>query len=285
MELIKDIQINYFNGVQDRIQISGGAEEVDYLNGLKAHPKTYVPKSPWRPITKNEESVLISKSVKKKYTDISVLSLPRKLKKALRKLNFQKSINNSDIYFIQNSIEYRNIVSKLSQHFEVLNNISGEFEIHSIFFGEPNLKNNTFNTNEKVFIGMHLDSWEKKNYIERKEARNRICINLGAEPRYLLFYNISIHTMAEYINLKNNAESLNINEIYKLFAAKYVNYPILKLRINPLEAYLAPTEFIIHDGCNQGTKTPDINLVFRGYYNLDKINFIKKLFINLNLAK
>ena len=64
-----------------------------------------------------------------------------------------------------------------------------------------------------------------------------------------------------------------INNIYKQFALSFPEYPVLRIKINPYEAYIAPTEFIIHDGSNINTKYPDINLVVRGYFqNKTKLN-------------
>lgn len=43
----------------------------------------------------------------------------------------------------------------------------------------------------------------------------------------------------------------------------YPDYPVIKLRIAPGEAYIAPTGQIIHDGTSMGKQYPDVTLHVR----------------------
>jgi hypothetical protein len=144
-------------------------------------------------------------------------------------------------------------------------NLDGEINSHGIFFGKPDLKNITFNGKENTYIGMHLDSWEQTNIEERKFARNRVCINIGKESRYFLFYRIPIDKMDGIIREKMH-KTYDVNEIYKQYASLYPKTPIYRLEVKPFEAYVAPTEYIIHDGSSEGSSYPDINLTYRGKF-------------------
>ena len=44
------------------------------------------------------------------------------------------------------------------------------------------------------------------------------------------------------------------------------NYPVARLRIDPGEAYILPTDNLIHDASTEGTRCPDITLTFLGFF-------------------
>jgi hypothetical protein len=48
----------------------------------------------------------------------------------------------------------------------------------------------------------------------------------------------------------------------------YPEYPVVKLRIAPREAYIAPTENMIHDGCTVDKNRPDLKLMFLGHFGI-----------------
>ena len=45
------------------------------------------------------------------------------------------------------------------------------------------------------YVGMHVDSWFDAPLSMREHSQNRICINAGRGPRYLLFINIALARM------------------------------------------------------------------------------------------
>ena len=44
-------------------------------------------------------------------------------------------------------------------------------------------------------------------------------------------------------------------------------YPVVAIEIAPGEAYIAPTEDLIHDGCSEGMKNNDVCLTMLGYFS------------------
>jgi hypothetical protein len=92
---------------------------------------------------------------------------------------------------------------------------------------------------------------------------NRISINIGREDRYFLFINLSIQDLIE---LLEPDPSRTADELVLQFFASYPDYPVVRIRLRPGEAYIAPTENIIHDG--MGSKTsPDMHLTICGHIN------------------
>ena len=54
-------------------------------------------------------------------------------------------------------------------------------------------------------------------------------------------------------------------KVSRLFLTKYPNYPVFRIKIEPGEAYIAPTENIIHDGAKLNYET-DFTWTFLGYF-------------------
>ena len=268
-----EIKVNLLVGDITRIMKSNGVERATEINGLKCLPDTFVPKTPWFNISKKDLKQIINKK-EPKYTDISLIKLPKNIKEKFKNLKISEANNIDEIKFIQSSLEYRKTLGILNTYLSSISNNPKNITIHSLYFGNSNLSNNTYNSDQNTFIGLHLDSWEGNILNERIISRNRICINLGKEIRFLQFYNVSIDYMAELVSHKDNND---VNQIYKKFAAKFPDWPVYRISINPYEAYIAPTEFIIHDGSSIGTNTPDITLVARGGFMLQDNNIISKL--------
>ncbi|HNC65091.1 MAG TPA: hypothetical protein PK075_10620, partial [Chitinophagales bacterium] len=181
MKLKSEIQIQSFDELADRIEIASGVTEIKSINFVLAKPQTFVPINNWRKLDKEELKSVTSSIIK--YTDVSIVKMPTSIINIFKKLKISDSLNIEDINFIQKTKEYQNALDKLLLYLEEKFMFKNNYEVHNLFFGKPNLSNNTFNTKENVYIGLHLDSWEKQSFDERPNARNRICINLGKEPR------------------------------------------------------------------------------------------------------
>ena len=271
-----NIRINLMTGDYSRISKSMGCQEAKKIDGIDCLKETFIPIEPWIGLEKTELESLIAKS-DIQYTDLTLIKLPKFIKKSFEKLKIDNCINIHDISYIQNSVEFKRTLQTFLNHLERYNIEKKQLTPHSIYFGKPNLKNNTFNSKENVYIGMHLDSWEGDPLNLRSKSRNRICLNLGKKSRYLLFYNIGLDDMAKMADFNTQADRFDINKIYKEFAKKYANFPIYRVEIKPYEAYVAPTEYIIHDGSSWNSSNPDINLVVRGNFFFGKFNFFRKI--------
>lgn len=91
---------------------------------------------------------------------------------------------------------------------------------------------------------------------------NRIGVNMGTQDRYLLFVNITIDRIASIVMGDRSMRSV------VAFFARYPDYPVMRLRTRPGEAYLAPLENLIHDGSSDGSSDPDIAFVACGVFSL-----------------
>ena len=271
----REIFVKLYNDDSTRITKSGGCIEADEINGVNSLPLTFVPKMPWKTINDKDKEILFN-SGKPQTTDVSLIKVPRFLKKEFEKLKISEISTQNEINNLQRTQSYKKLLNQVINYYKKYNDDNIDIIPHSLYFGAPNLSNNTFNRDKNVYIGMHLDSFERSELGDRINARNRICINLGKDSRYLLFYNISLSTMYELVKEDKDVKN-NVNMIYKKFALKYQETPIYRLEVKPYEAYIAPTEYIIHDGSSWSSHNPDLNLVLRGKFTFKKNNFFRFL--------
>lgn len=107
------------------------------------------------------------------------------------------------------------------------------------------------------YVGLHLDCFEELAVQERWRGRNRFRINLGCSPRYLQFLTLPIGDMLNLLIESGKAKkeitewgkhSVMSNLVAREFMAVFPTTPVLRLEIMPGEAYIAPTENLVHDG-------------------------------------
>jgi hypothetical protein len=280
MRMTEGLKIYLDKQIKDRILLSSGVQRVDTLNGVACKNPTYVPAKPWRNPSREETDVLkAAKNDLSSHQTVGIIKLPGNLTSKFKKLQFSECKNHTEIRSLSSAAEYRSLLNETISYYEQFAITKNSSIPHNIYLGEANLLNNTFNQKDKTFIGLHLDSFERDSET-RESARNRICINLGKDPRYLLFYNLRFDQMAVMCNMQAIGRNGNPYEVLYNFFDRFSTYPVIKIQINPYEAYIAPTENVIHDGSTEGTKNLDINLVIRGYFRIPKstssfLNFFK----------
>src|SRR5258708_31735596 len=268
-KLLEGLKIYFEEGMVDRIDLSDGTSEVNVLNGVPCVYPVFVPRKPWRTPSQRELSALLAGAEEMhQYQILAIVSLPGYIKKGLENIGFSNCENFSATGKISKSDEYRKVLKAIVTYFEARSLTKDSITPHLIYFGKPGLSNVTFNQEKKYYIGLHLDSWEQKIDSQRLFAKNRICINLGKDPRYLIFCNIPFEDLLK-LN-ENDPCQLQMNEqsVIRDFFRQNPRYPIVKIKINPYEAYMAPTENLIHDGYTEGNTNSDINLTLRGYFKI-----------------
>jgi hypothetical protein len=111
-------------------------------------------------------------------------------------------------------------------------------------------------------IGLHVDSWDGGIAAGRAGGRRRLCINAGESSRYFLFVARPISALAK----ERSSGTDHADRVAASFLAAQPHWPIVRLRLDPGEAYVASTEDLIHDGSTAGATTLDLSLQFLGYF-------------------
>ena len=119
----------------------------------------------------------------------------------------------------------------------------------------------------KKRVGLHIDSWEKKPITTRHTSTNRICINIGNSGRRFIYVNHTLSDLA-YL-LRVNPRTGNTCAISSLIARlwrRYPGFPVYSLNLEPGDAYVGPTENIIHDACDTLVATDNATLTVLGQF-------------------
>ncbi|WP_159037021.1 hypothetical protein [Streptomyces specialis] len=106
-------------------------------------------------------------------------------------------------------------------------------------------------------IGLHIDNWDKLPCSTRHQARRRLCYNLGPGARYLILGDADIRTIAR-------ARHPHTDDL-RAYAA---DHPLrcVRIRLDPGEGYLAPTELHPHDGSTQHQDQPSTVAFWLGHW-------------------
>jgi hypothetical protein len=136
---------------------------------------------------------------------------------------------------------------------------------------------------KKPHVGLHLDSWENAPLRRRSQSDNRICINIGTETRYFLLINLSLLKIFELLGLSIATDLSRHYRGTRLpaeFMQRFPNYPVIKLALAPNEAYIAPTENMIHDASTLDKQALDRSLTFLGQFSLYFSQFQPELLLS-----
>ena len=119
-----------------------------------------------------------------------------------------------------------------------------------------------------VRLGLHVDNWERTELGNSDFVPNRISINIGRSHRYLLFLDLTLNEIAEILKSRYGCNPKTKSDLTREFLERHPDYPIIRVRVNPGEAYIAPTENIIHDGSSADADDLGMHITIRGRFVL-----------------
>jgi hypothetical protein len=146
-------------------------------------------------------------------------------------------------------------------------NLAGTPRILAYARRAPGLATSTRHPESDLFVGLHVDSMFNLPPEQRHRAPNRIAINVGSQTRYLLFLPALLHDVRRALGI----ECGNASELVSRYMAANVRTPVFRLAIEPGEAYVAPTEQLIHDSTTQLLSAEDLCLHACGYFSLGRL--------------
>jgi len=156
----------------------------------------------------------------------------------------------------------------LLSYIEKVVNVAGDLTFHGLISSRPNQRTVAFDPLSGKYIGLHLDSWDSDSDDTREVANNRIAINVGKVERSLLFVDQSVVDMKLLLAKSGISIDGKVGtELGRFFLRCFPTYPVLRLNIGPGEAYVAPTDFVMHDGCTLGAQEPSWHISIRGQFS------------------
>jgi hypothetical protein len=97
---------------------------------------------------------------------------------------------------------------------------------------------------------------------------NRICVNIGKDARYFLFLPIAVTEIADVMANEiraGNVPEQDVSRIGRMFMERFPQFPVVRCRLEPYEAYIAPTENLVHDGSTLGQRDIDQQFTVLGH--------------------
>jgi hypothetical protein len=269
--LSEGVKVYFSEGINpsEKLSISEG---VELMESEDYFPESYVPKYPFRNITSSELDVLKGDGYSELFLEnLAILKLSENFKTIIHKMNLKDVNTQTELHkVIQNqpdlAIELNN---ELNDFFEPYLTSIRHKKVFGIFFVPPNVRTVGRQESTKKHMGLHIDSSTKLPISEYSNAPNRVCINIGSCTRHLLVINKTVKQLLEMIAKKTDISFIKTqDDVSKSFFRYYPTYPVTKIAINPFEAYIAPTDNVIHDGTTVGMTSPDLTIVLFGFFNL-----------------
>lgn len=251
--------------MKGRFALSSGTEEVEFINGIQCAHRAFIPKEPWEPIGFSQFIRFRKKSINRS-RKIGLRKLPIPIYLKFYRTGIDNAKNLLEAQQICSTPNFKSATDALVQNLEKKSGNFGNSEVHSIYFGEPGLTTTTFNRETNSYIGLHFDNFEAFFSSSRKESKNRICLNLGRQSRFLYVLPLGFESIKRKLNIQSKDYNLSTIEIISKILEQFPNYPILRIEIAPFEYYIAATEYFIHDGSTIDNNKPDINLAIRGFF-------------------
>jgi hypothetical protein len=264
----------------ERFEISSGvvlANGFDIYQNRQYKSNAYKPKDDWRKINTHEKELLFTNDVNiDNNASLSLVKIPIAVQKIIEDIGFQ--VVNSYEHFINLFSDKPDLFNDLNLQLayflsEVIQSDKplSSSKLLCFSYENPKIETIAYDQNDDKYFGLHLDCSEGAKVTKREKNTNRISINIGNEPRYLLYLNVSINTMIEMIKSKfpeieTQKEDITDRELVTLFFKHYPDYPVIRVKQEPFDAYIAPTDNIIHDGSTLDKSSPDMTIVFTGYF-------------------
>jgi len=290
MKIRKGVRVHYHVPAgTDVVTINSGtvphsqneAAMVSYA-GVEYIPKyesnAYVPKKDWRPLDNEEMEILKSTDERKVYDTVYLGDIPEDLKRTFEELNLVSAKDRNEIIpMIEQQPELASVLNEQLGQFLMSLSTDSQFELFCVGANLPNMETIGFNPENykggyedqhKHFMGLHIDRSKVADIDQVHTLGNRICINLGKESRYLLFVNLSMVQVYEMLKEKMDvgAEGVDCTNIARHFFEHFPDYPVIRVKQDPYQFYIAPTDNCFHDGSSLGKRELDITMVFFGAF-------------------
>lgn len=272
--LYEGVQVYFSNieNLQDRIWLSEGIEQAfgQHSPDFSYHVDAVKPRQPWRPPTRKEWEVLVraDKPAKQNFFNhIAVLPLPEEIIHLLEKHKVYALSSKEDVLQFNQTESFLTTSSHLRRFIDTLRFSEEKNSCYFYFAEKPNLEVVTLGY-QKERVGMHIDNRGRMDLSQADTGPNIILANLGQQDRYFIYINQTAANLKRIIELNGGSlkKGFSSEYIHKDFQTWLPDYPVVKLRIKPYEAYIAPAENIIHDGSTEGTTKPSVKFMAEGYY-------------------
>ncbi|MGA5819558.1 hypothetical protein ACPC54_17085 [Kitasatospora sp. NPDC094028] len=114
-------------------------------------------------------------------------------------------------------------------------------------------------------IGLHVDNWDNLDYQAKHTGRRRLCFNLGPGARYVLLADLDIRAICRALYRDPERRYPHTDDL-RAYVAGRQSLRCFRIRLDPGEGYLAPTELLPHDGSTEDQPEPSTAAFWLGHW-------------------
>ncbi|MCC3425532.1 MAG: hypothetical protein JGK12_16740 [Microcoleus sp. PH2017_01_SCD_O_A] len=246
-----------------QLAVDTSPDSLQYCEGA------FMPKEPWREPTPAESALLWTDEPPPHYAGVGIVRLPADVLALLADAAIASLTTPLQVAEFKSQKKCGQILDRLIDYFKPFCLSDSSPVISGMGGRQPGLSTATIDNKRGCRNGLHTDSWDNLPLDKKQEATNRICVNLGRDSRYFLFVNLTEMDIFQMLGCSGaDIGKPWTRQLTYQFMQRYPEYPVVKLRIAPGEAYIAPTENMIHDASTADMKHLDIKVMMRGYYRI-----------------
>jgi hypothetical protein len=258
--------------IADRLRLNGGVDPCSGPDpGCPYRPGGFLPKEDWCAPSEQEIGVLTDfAGLSKASHTVRLVEAPAALLELGRRLGLSRMTHQGDVQrlAIGRSGEFSEFKAQAKAFGESLLDRREGFSSQSVRCeSHTGLRSSTLDQKSGRYVGLHIDDWDRLPMRARENSRSRLILNLGEEPRFVVFINLSVSTMARMV--ASAVETGSQEEAFDRlgdFFLHFGSYPVTRLRVDPGEAYIAPVDNLFHDGTTIAKQAADVTHSMLGHF-------------------
>lgn len=241
-------------------------------SGVRFHPEALVARAPFRPATAAEQAALTANDTPQG-PEVVVFKPPQAAVETLTDICEDCGYYGADpraVLPATTHFAFQPALDALVSQLAPFRIDSRPLEAFTLYRAEPGASAVTRTDRDDparaACVGLHVDSWEGASLRARDALRNRICVNLSRARRSFLFVDLTLTEMMRALGLPDAEDHAVTLFTGHAFLRRYPDYPVVRVTLEPGEAYLAPTGQIVHDGTAPEPPHPDVALHLLGHF-------------------
>lgn len=131
---------------------------------------------------------------------------------------------------------------------------------------KPGMTTTTENYAAGRLLGLHLDNWDKLPYGRKARGRRRLALNLGPGIRYIILGALDAQSVCRAVHPSDYAFRYPHTDDYRAHVAAGHPVRCFRIRLEPGEGYIAPTEYLLHDGSTEDQAQPSAMAFWLGHW-------------------
>ncbi|MFD9970798.1 hypothetical protein ACFWYA_22100 [Streptomyces sp. NPDC059011] len=132
----------------------------------------------------------------------------------------------------------------------------------------PGLVSTAFDFDSGHFVGLHIDNHQRLPLGHRDRSHVLFAVNVGLSHRYVVFVPQTVKGLLGRLGklTESGLDETDSVALKEEFLVTYADEPVLRIRLEPGDAYLCSPQNLIHDGATNESGSADVAVLMSGDY-------------------